>query len=107
MAAFFSAVAPWLFSGAAFLTIYRFLPNARTTSRSLLLGTAVAAVLFEAAKRLFFWYLGTLARYPLVYGPIAGIIVFMVGVYLVVVLILLGAEVIALRERPVEVSSDD
>ena len=107
LAAGFSALAPWLFSGAAFLIIYRFLPNARTTGRSLLAGTAVAVLLFEGAKRLFFWYLSTLATYPLVYGPIAGIVVFMVWVYLVAVLALLGAEVMALRDRPVEVDSDD
>lgn len=107
LAAALSALAPLLFSGGAFYVIYRFLPNARMTRRSLLAGTAVAVLLFEGAKRLFFWYLSTLATYPLVYGPIAGIVVFMVWVYLVAVLTLLGAEAMAMADRPSEVAGDD
>lgn len=106
LAAVFARLAPWLFSTAAFLIVYRFLPNARMTTRSLLTGTAVAVVLFEGAKRLFVWYVGTLATYPVVYGPIAGLVVFMVWVYLVAVLVLMGAEVMALRDRPVEAGDD-
>jgi membrane protein len=105
-AAVLSSLAPWLFSTAAFLTVYRFLPNARVTPRSLVAGTAVAVVLFEGAKRLFVWYVGTLATYPVVYGPIAGLVVFMVWVYLIAVLVLLGAEIMALRDRPVEAGDD-
>jgi membrane protein len=52
-------------------------------------------VLFEGLKRAFFWYLRTVASYPLVYGPLAGFIVFMVWVYLVAVIVLFGAEVLA------------
>lgn len=64
----------------------------------MLWGTAVAVACFEVLKAGFFWYLRTLARYPLVYGPLAGVIVFMVWVYLVSVVVLLGAEVMAVLE---------
>lgn len=93
------ALAPWVFSAASFLVVYRFLPNARLSRRTLALGTALAVALFEAVKMGFFWYLRTLASYPLVYGPLAGLIVFMVWVYLVAVMTLVCAEVMILRER--------
>jgi len=90
-----ATVGPVLFSTAAFYIAYRFLPNYRATRRSLLWSTLVAMVLFEALKRAFFWYLRTVATYPLVYGPLAGFIVFMIWVYLVAVIVLFGAEVLA------------
>lgn len=99
LAAVFSVLAPWLFSALAFLIMYRFLPNARVSRPALFAGAAVAVVLFEGAKRLFIWHRTTLAGYPVVYGPIAGLVVFMVWVYLASVLALLGAEVMALFDR--------
>lgn len=103
LAAAFSAVSPWLFSAAAFLIVYRFLPNTRVSTQALLAGTAVTMVLFEGVKRLFLWYLTSLASYPVVYGPIAGLVVFMVWVYVVGLLVLLGGEIIALIDWPGEV----
>lgn len=94
-------VGPIVFSAAAFFVAYRFLPNVRLTTRSLLWGTVVGVTLFETSKVAFFWYLRTLASYPIVYGPLAGLVVFMVWVYLVAVVVLLGAEVMAVMEgRP-------
>jgi membrane protein len=86
---------PVLFSAAAFYLAYRFLPNIRPGRGSLLWSTLVAMVLFEGLKRAFFWYLRTVATYPLVYGPLAGFIVFMIWVYLVALVVLFGAEVLA------------
>lgn len=105
-AALASALAPWVFSAASFYMAYRFLPNARLSAPSLALGTGLATVLFEGVKRAFFWYLRSLASYPLVYGPLAGLVVFMVWVYVVAALLLLCAEAMVLRERPREVSSE-
>lgn len=93
-----AVVGPILFSAAAFFVAYRFLPNVRLRGRSLVWGTLVGVVLFEVSKVAFFWYLRTLAAYPVVYGPLAGLVVFMVWVYLVAVVALLGAEVIAMME---------
>jgi membrane protein len=90
---------PVVFSTAAFYIAYRFLLNVRAGRRSLLWGTLVAMVLFEGLKRVFFWYLHTVARYPLVYGPLAGFIVFMIWIYLVAVVVLFGAEVLAVVQE--------
>jgi membrane protein len=95
VARLFATAGPIVFSTVAFYIGYRFLLNVRAGRQSLLWATLVAMVLFEGLKRAFFWYLRTVASYPLVYGPLAGFIVFMVWVYLVAVIVLFGAEVLA------------
>lgn len=94
-----AVVGPWLLSAAAFFIVYRFLPNVRLHRRSLLAGTAVAVVLFELIKAGFFWYLRTLAGYSLVYGPLTGVVVLLIWVYLGAMILLIGAEVMAELER--------
>lgn len=86
-------IGPWILSGTAFIVVYRFLPDRRVRRRNLVAGGLVAMVLFELTKRLFFWYLLTLARYPLVYGPLTGVVVFMVWIYITALVTLLGAGV--------------
>jgi membrane protein len=88
-----TAIASWAFSGFTFLIIYRFLPNIRLPRRTLLIGSLTALLLFEGIKSAFFWYLRTLASYPLIYGPLVGVVVFMVWIYLAALVLLIGAEV--------------
>ncbi|MGH2348982.1 MAG: YihY/virulence factor BrkB family protein [bacterium] len=99
LAALGAVLGPWILSAAAFLIVYRFLPNERVRWRSLLAGTVTAVLMFEVAKGVFFWYLRTLSSYSLVYGPLAGVVVFLVWVYLTAFTLLVGAEVIAEMER--------
>jgi len=99
------ALLPWVFSAASFYVVYRFLPNTRLPTSTLIVGTALSVVLFEAVKLVFFWYLQTLGSYPLVFGPLAGLIVFMVWVYMVAALLLLCAEVMALHRRSRKVNA--
>ncbi len=91
-------VGAWVLSGVAFVVVYRFLPDRRVRRSSLIAGGLVAAVLFEVTKRLFFWYVSTLSRYPLIYGPLAGVMVFMVWTYVTALVTLAGAAVIRLQE---------
>jgi len=91
-------VGAWILSGAAFVVVYRFLPDRRVRRTSLIAGSLVATVLFEVTKRLFFWYLLTLGRYPLIYGPLAGVMVFIVWIYVTALVTLAGAAVIRLQE---------
>ena len=103
-----TTIGSWIFSGLTFLIIYRFLPNVRLSPRTLLIGSLTGLLLFEGVKPAFFWYLRTLASYPLVYGPLVGVVVFMVWVYLAALVLLIGAEVMiqiptnAWREQPRE-----
>jgi membrane protein len=88
-----TAFASWIFSGLTFLIVYRFLPNIRLSRRTLLIGSLTGLLLFEGIKSAFFWYLRTLASYPLIYGPLVGVVVFMAWVYLAALVLLIGAEV--------------
>ena len=47
------------------------------------LGALLAAILFEAGKYAFSWYLTGFARYSLIYGSLGTTIVFLVWTYLV------------------------
>jgi membrane protein len=95
IAAALGTIIPWLFSGFAFLIAYRFLPDVRPAWHTVIAGSAVSLLLFEGVKAGFFWYLRTLAGYPAVYGPLVGVVVFMIWVYLVALVLLMGAEVMA------------
>jgi len=88
-----ASVGSWIFSGLTFFIIYRFLPSVRLPSRTLVIGSLTGLLLFEGIKPAFFWYLRTLATYPVVYGPLVGVVVFMIWVYLAALVLLVGAEV--------------
>lgn len=77
----------------AYLLLYAFVPTLRLPRRSLALGAAVGALLFEAAKAGFFWYFRSLARYQLIYGSVAGVVIFLAWVYLSSGILLFGAEI--------------
>ena len=99
IASVLAAVSSWLLVWLAYAIVYRFLPNVRVAWGSLLCGTLVSVPLFEAVQRIFFWYLRVVAHYPIVYGPLVGFVVFMVWVYLLALVLLVGAQVIALLEE--------
>jgi membrane protein len=100
-----TAASPWILSGAAFLVVYRFLPNIRAHRSSLLAGAAAATILFEATKRGFFWYIRSLSNYPVVYSHFAGVVIFMIWVYLSALVLLIGAEVIEMVDHSRRVRS--
>ncbi len=87
------SLGPPVLTFATFALAYRLLPARRLPWRALLAGAAVAAALFEAARALSFRALESFARYQLVYGSLAGVIVFLVWVYVAAMVFLLGAEV--------------
>jgi YihY family inner membrane protein len=88
-----ASVGSWIFSGLTFFIIYRFLPSVRLPPRTLVIGSLTGLLLFEGIKPAFFWYLRTLAGYPAVYGPLVGVVVFMIWIYLAALVLLIGAEV--------------
>ena len=97
-----AAAGPVFFTGLALLIIYRFLPNRRLRWTSVLAGTVAGLLLVEATTRAFLWYLSTLAGYPLIYGPLAGLIVFLLWVYLTALDLLLGGEVAGVVEESLD-----
>lgn len=76
-----------------FATIYKFLPNTKTYWQYIWLGGIIAALLFEAGKHLFIWYLDNFADYGELYGSVASVVVLMVWAYFSAFILILGAEI--------------
>jgi membrane protein len=85
-------VTPWGTATLAFTIMYTIVPDQRVRVRDALAGAAVAALLFEFAKRGFALYVTSFPTYQTIYGALATIPIFLIWVYVSWVVILLGAE---------------
>jgi membrane protein len=92
---FFLRAVPVAMSAVAFFLLYRIVPHRKVPWRHALLGAIAAAVLFEAAKQLFSYYVHETPTYSLVYGAFAAVPVFLVWLYLSWLVVLFGAELTA------------
>jgi membrane protein len=79
----------------AMAAFYRFVPNALVRWSHALWGALFVAVAFDLAKRLLAWYLATIPTYSAVYGAFATLPILLIWLYLVWVIVLLGAVVVA------------
>ena len=86
------ALLPVLLTFFIFVALYRFIPNTTVRISDVWLAALVAAILFEIAKWSFVWYVTNFARYNLVYGSLASVIVLLFWAYVSTVILLLGAE---------------
>jgi len=88
-----------IISFSIFMAIYKFLPNTNTYWRFVWIGALLAAVLFEASKGLFLWYLENFARFDQLYGNLASVVILMVWTYLCAIILIAGAEFSSEYER--------
>ncbi len=86
------SVMPFLSIMVALTLLYVLVPNRPVPLRHGLAGAAVAAVLFELAKRSFTLYVASVPTYATIYGALAVIPLFLVWIYVSWVVVLLGAE---------------
>lgn len=97
----------WLISmGVAtvvFLALYHLVPSRRPSVREIWPGAVVAGLTWEAAKRLFSWYLRRAAKFSAVYGSLGIVIGLLVWLYILGIIIVFGGELAAVitarRER--------
>ena len=82
-----------------FLLAYRFVPNTKTYWRNVWLGALVATVLYKLGRHMFVWYLGNLASYDKIYGPLSSVMVFLFWTYLSALILIFGAEISSEYER--------
>ena len=75
--------------------LYRFVPNTHVRSAHALAGGVFVAVGLELAKRGLGWYIGLVPTYSVMYGAFATVPILLLWVYLVWVIVLLGAVVAA------------
>ncbi len=83
-----------------FAFIFTWLPNRAVSRRAAFAGGLLAAVLWEAAKYAFAWYLTSgMTNYGLVYGSLASLVALMLWAFLTGEIVLLGAEFGSALER--------
>lgn len=92
---FFLGLMPFLVALIGFALVFLVVPNRRVRVRDALIGALVSAVLFEAAKRGFVFYVTHFPTYERLYGALAAVPLFLVWIYLSWVVVLLGASVAA------------
>ncbi len=85
-------VLPLMLSALVFLMIYLVVPDAKVRWRDAIPAAVLATVLFEFAKGGFAYYLSNLSSLDLVYGSVTTIVVLMIFLYMVAMVLVLGAE---------------
>jgi membrane protein len=88
-----STVLPFMLICLLFLTVYRSLPSCAVSWRDATFGAIVAALMFEGAKNLFFWFTSFATQRSLIYGSLSSAILLLVWFNLAGLIFLYGAAV--------------
>jgi membrane protein len=99
-------VTSFLFVFAVHVLIYRIVPYQRLGWRLVASGAALAALLFEAGKSAFVFYLNGVANLEAIYGSVSSIIVLLLWLYYSARVILLGAAFMEVKRRLASTESE-
>ena len=91
---------PWLMSSMAMACLYYVLPNTTVPFRYAAIGGLIAGALFEWTKIGFAFYVTEIADYERLYGALSTLPVFLLWIYLVWVIVLLGSEIAFCLQHP-------
>ncbi len=91
---------PWIMSSLAMATMYSVLPNTPVPFRYAAIGGLVAGALFEWAKFGFAFYVTEVANYERLYGALSTLPIFLIWIYLIWVIVLLGSEIAFCLQHP-------
>lgn len=80
-------------------TIYRVMPVGKIRMRHALTGGIAVAGLWEVIRQILTWYLSTLSKASVVYGPMATTVVALFSLEIVATIVLFGAQVISEYEQ--------
>ena len=80
------------------LVLY-FVPDTKVRVRDIVPGAILASLLWQATLRAFAWYASDISRFTQIHGSIAGVVVFLIWIYLSAVILLYGVEVTAACAR--------
>lgn len=84
---------PAMLALLAFFVLYRLIPASHPGWKEALTGAVVATVLFELLKNSFAIYVQNFNNYDVVYGALAGVLLFLFYTYLASNILLIGAEI--------------
>ncbi|MBN1687373.1 MAG: YihY family inner membrane protein, partial [Spirochaetales bacterium] len=101
----FILIFPTVFLFVALFFMIRFIPAARVATSSALIGALVGALLWEAARRIFVFWVSYVLRLSVVYGSLAVIPIFLIWLYLAWTIVLLSLEVAYVHQHRGERSS--
>lgn len=93
------SLVPYLFVWAGFFFLYVFFPYTKVRYGPALLGSLVAAILFQFAQWGYIKFQVGMANYRAIYGALATLPIFLLWTYIAWALILFGAEVTAAAQR--------
>jgi len=91
---------PWLMSSMAMATLYAVLPNTSVPFRYAAVGGLIAGALFEWTKTGFAFYVTEVANYERLYGALSTLPIFLIWIYLIWVIVLLGSEIAFCMQHP-------
>lgn len=80
-------------------SLYMVMPVGRISVRHALIGGVTATVLWEIIRHILVWYYSTLSLVNVIYGSLATAVVALLSIEVAVVILLLGAQVIAEFDR--------
>jgi membrane protein len=88
-----TGILPSIFIFLALLLMIQLIPSGRVRFLSALIGAAVGAVLWEAARRIFFFWITYVIRLSIVYGSLAVMPIFLIWLYVAWTVVLFSLEV--------------
>jgi YihY family inner membrane protein len=80
-------------------SLYMVMPVGRISVRHALIGGVTATVLWEIIRHILVWYYSTLSLVNVIYGSLATAVVALLSIEVAVIILLLGAQVIAEFDR--------
>jgi membrane protein len=90
---------PALISFAAFVVLYRIVPARHPRWIAAIVGGGLAALLFELLKNTFAIYVANFNNFDVVYGSLAGVLLFLLYTFLACNIVMIGGEVTATMGR--------
>jgi YihY family inner membrane protein len=79
--------------------VYKFIPNTKVRFRDVWPGAILVGLLWRGALWLFSWYASDMARWNVIHGSIAAVVVFLLWIYISAVILIYGVEMTASYAR--------
>ncbi|MGQ0656683.1 MAG: YihY/virulence factor BrkB family protein [Chromatiales bacterium] len=95
---------PYLMIIGAFTFLYFYMPNTRVRPGSAFVGGVVAGVLWQSTGWGFAHFVAGSAQYTAVYSAFAGLVVFVIWIYVAWLILLIGADIAFYHQHPEHLS---